>query len=631
MDRLRSALVNAVPPDGAFAVCVSSGTDGGKSCERQSSFFVALALRALTGVPGVEEVTERLSRRLLGEMSAEGTWNYWLRASTGTVEAPYPDDLDTTSIAMHALWMHDQDFLTGAKLAQYVKLLVTMEAESGGPYGTWLTNQSRAQAWRNVDPTVNAHIYAFLGDQEIALPGLAAYLKSVLSAKREQSPFYPNRVAFLSALSYANNPTWHDELLAEVTARFCGATDPFDYARLLNALVRLGADVELLIRGRDELKLMVEDGRAFLAYPVCLDMARGGQVSAASASVVTVAMVLGALTRVEVEICKRERIKPEERVLSLQATLRDVAEERFARLDPVLAASAHYNIEELLRTDVRGEKTLFPYFVASSLERAHEISEDFFVEACLAHTLGWLAYTIYDNVIDGELDPRDLPVANVALRELTQLFSRLVEPEMLADAMDRVDGANAWEVSECRLKTSERGFVFPKILPKFGRDEKLVDRSWGMVLAARAVFLKLGFASDGGEIRAFEEFLRHYILAKRLLEDARGWRDDLKMGRLTHVNVDVLERLRSKGFDVTRFDWLSAYAQELERIYWSESAERVCADVFLHVESAGEACERLPEICRPFWRRIVAVFSVEARKLLQERNRTVEFLSSMKK
>lgn len=628
MEKLIRALQGAVPPDGAFAVSVSSGIHSEEIHERQGSFFIALALRALTDVPGVEDVAERLSRRLLGEMKAEGTWNYWLRASSGAVEAPYPDDLDTTSIAMHALWMYNADFLTGTKLAQYVKLLMTMQVETGGPYGTWLND--RAQTWRDVDPTVNAHIYAFLGDQDITLPGLSAYLKSVLSAKREQSPFYPNRVAFLSALSYANNPAWHDELLAEVTARFRGAADPIDYARLLNALVQLKADVALLEQGQDELKKMVEDGRAFLAYPVCLDIPRGGQAFSASAHVVTMAMVLGALTRVEIELGKRERIKPEERVGILQTAIKDAAEERFSRLDPALAASAHYNIEELLNSDTHGEKTLFPYFVASSLGRADEIPEEFFVDACLAHTLGWIAYTIYDNVIDGESDPQDLPVANVALRELTHIFSQLVEPEALTDTMDRVDSANAWEVSKCRLKKENGRYVFPAILPHFGRGEKLVDRSWGIVLAARAVFLKLGFAPDGGELKAFEQYLTHFILAKRLMDDARDWEADLKRGQLTQVNTDVLERLRTRGFDITRPDWMQVHGQEMERLYWFESIERTCADVFFHVELAGEACEDMPEVCRTFWRALVANFAAQARKALQERDRTVEFLSKMK-
>jgi len=148
--------------------------------------------------------------------------------------------------------------------------------------------------------------------------------------------------------------------------------------------------------------------------------------------------------------------------------------------------------------------------------------------------------------------------------------------------------------------------------------------------SAKEVFLALGYRIDGEEIRAFEEYLRHFLMARQLTDDARTWEEDLRQGKMTPVNEDVVARLKGKGFNFASSHWLDELHVEMQKIYWSESLERTCSRIFSHVEMAGEVCEDLPDMARPFWRALVSKYGRSARLALEERNRALAFLKSMK-
>ncbi len=63
-----------------------------------------------------------------------------------------------------------------------------------------------------------------------------------------------------------------------------------------------------------------------------------------------------------------------------------------------------------------------------------------------------MAYTTYDDFLDGNGQPILLPSANMALRNLTNLQKQTL-PENQAfqqevrQIMDRMDAANTWEIS----------------------------------------------------------------------------------------------------------------------------------------------------------------------------------------
>src|SRR5208282_1544290 len=108
-------------------------------------------------------------------------------------------------------------------------------------------------------------------------------------------------------------------------------------------------------------------------------------------------------------------------------------------------------------------------------------------QLALANLYGWMAYTIYDDVLDDESDGARIPCANFFLRAVADIY-RSLDREipgaigLYTIIMDRIDGANAWEQSHCRVpgvSTGEISDFLPSLLPNFGDHTTLADRSIG--------------------------------------------------------------------------------------------------------------------------------------------------------
>ncbi|MFA5946055.1 MAG: hypothetical protein WC802_04075 [Patescibacteria group bacterium] len=519
---LIALLTESLLEDGSFLLRVSPSADFTNSEGRMSAFALGLALRSIAKIPQAESAGALLAERLKREVSADGSWNYWLRSSSDAKRMPFPDDLDSTSICLQAVSLFDPDFLTGDVLANYAKLLMTAEVAQAGPYATWLVASSARRGWQDVDPVVNANIASVLSSQDRALSGLDEYVLAVLKDTTALSPYYPSRVAFISALSLADRETFSWFVRAEAQLLFLQAENPFDRAMLAVALVNAHADGAILEEILETCLRDAESGACVAPYPVCLDRMKGNEPYYAGAKEITLSASAGAIFALTEAIHIGEQLKPDERMMTLQESVK-----RLAVIGGVSADS---------------EKSMFPYLVASSLDREEELTDDFFLRVCLAYTFG-------------------------TLDELS---------------------------------------------------------------AAKEVFMALGYRTDGEEVRAFEEYLRHFLMAKQLTEDARTWEEDLRQGKMTVVNEDVVARLKSKGFNLSSVDWMDALHVEMQKIYWSESLERACSRIFSHVEMAGEVCEDLPDISRPFWRALVSKYGRSARLALEERNRALAFLKSMK-
>ena len=95
---------------------------------------------------------------------------------------------------------------------------------------------------------------------------------------------------------------------------------------------------------------------------------------------------------------------------------------------------------------------------------------------------GWLAYTLYDNIMDGDSSAANLPLANIALRRshdhFLNAFSGCRLKQLVRQTFDKMDIANDWEVHNARC-----GLVVRK-LPDYKELQVLAQRSMGHSLAA---------------------------------------------------------------------------------------------------------------------------------------------------
>ena len=144
---------------------------------------------------------------------------------------------------------------------------------------------------------------------------------------------------------------------------------------------------------------------------------------------------------------------------------------------------------------------------------------------------GWAAYTFYDDLLDGEADIAALGAANMAMRRAVNGFLRATNhADEFAAYVERafvdMDSANTWELLNARN---------PKRAPDYSNLEKLANRSAGHILAYIGSLVIAGFALNGAEVQAFKQFMKHYIIAKQLCDDAHDWDQDLARGHMSVV------------------------------------------------------------------------------------------------
>ncbi len=605
---LLERVLHELQADGTFVVTVAGE-------HRTSPFFHALAMGALSGVgdESAVKLCARLYARLEREWHRNGSLNYAFRGSREALAYPYPDDLDTTSCGYLACMIASPDFLSGERLAAYVRLLMAVEVEPGGPYRTWLISGSADEAWKDVDPCVNANIAAVLAHEKMELAGLDVYLQRTLDDRTIVSSYYPSRIPFLYFLSRAEKRTFASRIAAELSEKTPERCNPLECAMIVSSLVRMGerASAEPYYERMAE---RVRTSSVFAPYPFCIDRIVKGEVQFAGAIALTVACILEA-DALYVASSDRESIEDTIGSPDILPDVVRIVRERFQQTGEGIAIIAQGVVEKSLQGDSRKEKSLLPYLFAVAWGCHDKLDHDWMVKLCAAHFLGWMAYTIYDDVLDDELQKSHLPVANICLRELTRVFDEYLPADLVRSVLDTVENANAWEVTHCRLPVS--------VLPDFGAGEKLVERSWGIILGPSAVLLKLGYAADSTEMKALEQFFYHYILAKQLNDDAHDWEADLLKSAINGVSVRLLARNQNA------LENPQAHLPEMKNLFWHEVLDQVSVDILSEVERAKGALDHFPEHSRPFFLKLLEPFVRSAEQAMKERDKTLAFLAAL--
>ena len=220
----------------------------------------------------------------------------------------------------------------------------------------------------------------------------------------------------------------------------------------------------------------------------------------------------------------------------------------------------------------------------------------------LANLYGWMAYGIYDDALDGEdrdgggcgRGPSLLPCANFFLRALTEIYGSLDArtpgaKALFGHTMDRIDEANAWEQSHCRVDVNN---ILHIALPSFGDYQMLADRSIGHGIGPLAELLYAGYPPHSKEHESVDRFFRHYLIARQLHDDAHDWADDLLRGRMNSIGALVLRHHGEKYPGGAKAKPPAAIIRttstipDLKKIFWEEVIDDVSAMIRFHVAAA---------------------------------------------
>ncbi|MEO8785043.1 MAG: hypothetical protein ABI221_01845 [Candidatus Saccharimonadales bacterium] len=591
-------------PNGAFT-CQSSpsGQMWQDTGCYQTVFSSAIMLGSLSAVdnPAASSVCEQLASFLLGQRSPAWSFNYWSKAAKERQELPYPDDLDDTFCALIALHHYQPSLIDNQVLAQVTKLLVACEQQPGGPYYTWLAGASSSAIWRDVDVAVNCNVAYFLQLINVKLPGLDKYLAERLASGDYSSQYYPS-----------NWPLWYylarwcpneqanrlrqtiEQALIKQSAVGAIRLNPLQTALCLNSLTRLGSHSWLLkALARRLLSTQQADG-SWPAAGFCFGPSVAGQATEHGSEALSTTLALQALNAFQASLQDAQPLIRQtnlnaprtRRQATIKLAVRHNVAKLYGRFPAELSQPAQPVIERLCKGATGDEICLFAYRFAQSLAvDSALLGLNTFIELGCANLLGWVAYTIYDDILDGAAVPARLPAANVGLRASRAKFGEIFadNPAFLSyidHVFDSIDQANAWELSHCRATIGLGKLEIPP-LPNYGDRSNLGDRSFGHALAPLGVLVLLGEPLASPAFQSAQSAMRNYLIARQLLDELHDWPDDLANGQLSYVVSEIVRELGLTGSWATK-DLLLV----MRRQFWHHTLGNICDVVEHHLTQA---------------------------------------------
>lgn len=618
-------IANQQRPDGGFlAYSVTHPTR-----TYRTTFVPSLIALALHDVPGSGAVQKRIAKFLLAQKSADWSWNYWDRKSVHVRKTPYPDDLDDTFLALAHLWRYDKSLFTPALMARLAHLLFVTETEPGGPYVTWVADETADKAWRDVDVIVNSNIAAFLDSQGVSLPPVTTLIEDAVEQNRLVSPYYPGLLpgAYLLARWYRGSKT--EKLKQLVLAQQADGvwSDAHQTALAMSTLLRLDYPAGELKKAAQYLARHQQTDGSWQAGPMYIVDVEYGAPALTTALCLEALALYSKASRTSGDQSRHGEpaMADEEVINEVRSVVDNLPQADLRRHTAVV-------LERILSQDTDRQIVLLPKLVA---QFAHtEVSAKTLRGLAAISLWGWMAYTGFDDFLDQEGDPKLLPSAVLAHRYMFAAVRSTMAGNMpfqaeVTDILNRLDGANAWEASHCR-GVVKRNRLFIEQLPDYSDLWQLADRSLGHVIAGVGVLYDAGYASTSPEMTGLREFFRNYLIARQLNDDAHDWQDDLSRGHVNAVAVLVLQKwLEGRGRTLRKGIDLATQGDTLRLIMWEHVISQVCMTIDQHIIQARAVVNELDAFDAAPLLALLLPIEQASRTALRSRDDALEFISQL--
>lgn len=589
----------------------------------ETCFYLALTLASIAGISDdrLRQTKQTAIDFLQKEKNSDGSYNYWSERFKNKNKENYPSDLDDTACVFSSLLKVDRALVTEKDLALVTKLLINLEKEVGGPYFTWVLPQDADAKWHDVDLAVNCNIGFLLSMLGIKLTNIEKMVEDAIEGKQFNSSYYYSQNAVLFFISRFYHGPSKEKLLKIIEEKNShGFANPLECALLGLSLLNLGAENKNLSQNIEYLLSKQEKDGSFGLFPFVIERA-GKDERISGCAALTTALAIEFLSRSS-EQFKTEPRKEEsdfaeiqQRVLThcRQLIKSQTSKEMFQVWQRLLL--------EIIRDDSDYQITLHPFLFQKSLKDRSDLSEKYLIDLACASILGWIAYTIYDDILDEESQIDKLPLALVCSRELEDLYCKNnpAFSNVFKELMSRVDRANYMEISRLRLKPQRKNW-YP--------DEAFTaEKSIAHCLGSLAMICQLGYKTDSEEFHNLISFYQKYLTARQINDDAHDWEEDLLRGQINfagHLLLQDFEALKK------REPRLPADLLELRKIFWHKTILSVSDTICRNIHEAKDYLRLLDKVVEQDFL-AVKINSLEsaAKRSLKEREKTIGYLANL--
>lgn len=157
----------------------------------------------------------------------------------------------------------------------------------------------------------------------------------------------------------------------------------------------------------------------------------------------------------------------------------------------------------------------------------------------------WIAYTLYDNIIDEDAGAVDyLSIANVyhrrAYNQYLSVADGLKQEKFVTDTFARMDEANYFERKSLRLAIVNGTVTIPRAMPRVA-ESFVANRAAGHILGPLLLLEKMAMSTY--QKRQWAKILHQYLVVRQFCDDIHDWREDMEAGRLTMCTASLISEL----------------------------------------------------------------------------------------
>ncbi len=474
----------------------------------ENNFINALMGYCLSEMETPPGMMRKTADYILLQKSAKWSWNYYPRERYENSGKKYPDDLDDTFCSLIALLKIKPEIIMRDALDNAANVLIRSASKTGGPYFTWVDG-----VWRDIDPVVNANVSCFYSLFKIEIPQVTRYIDECLESNVLRSNYYHNPLLsyYFIARNYRglkrNTLIWKIMDCVEKAETEPNGISLTKIALAACALAHLSANFSTVDRLIEKIKNRLDSNYGATTQiekePLYIEKITGGKKHYASSAAFTLASC-------------GEAISLHEKEADLLKEMQSTAQKRCEFLPNPLHSEALRMLKKIFANDPFKEILLMPYRItSSSLESSYG----------LISLYGWLAYTIYDRIIDEKENVDLLPLANMFHRELVVVCGKTAVRKNWRLCQELFD------TMDCAEMLEKQTAIPPK--------KQIVDKSIGLMVPSILALAHSGISPDGSEMKRFVRLFRDYIFVKQMSDDIRDWQDDLKNGIGTRVTGQI--------------------------------------------------------------------------------------------
>lgn len=612
----KTKLINEAISSGVKFILKNQKSDGGfesRTYSEQSPanftvhrtvFFPALITLCLSSIqtPESHAVKKRIRNFLLKNRSQNWTFNYWAKGTDRKKEPMLPDDLDDTACALSAISLNP-DGLSGKALALAVKNLIACEKNHGGPYFTWLSNQPSA---KTIDLAVNSNIAYFLSLHKAFPEKLHTFLEENIIQNNLYSQYYLGKLPVIYFISRSYKGGRKDKIIKNILST--RTTIPQDNSLILSSLLNLGYRSRYIDKLADSIiKAQRKDG-SWPASDFGIEKITNSTKHLSSSVELTTAFCIQALSLYS----------------SYKNSLLTNKEENFARrvkqsITGLIKSQSNplrSNLNYLFRSlgqDI-DEIILLPFWMNEIADSGRKMKNQTLQLFSKSSCWGWMAYRIFDDILDNQNNSALLPAANWSMLQATKGYCGFKSSgkvkNLFFQTMEKVELANTWEQKYGRIANVSGSLNFKILSP--------AQKSLGAAIAPLAVAL----GTKSKLFNSIEKFFINYLSARQLNDDAHDWEQDLKNGLLTPVTKTLLNHCKSPIIEVHALD-----INQLRKIFWKNTLPTVADKIQILLNKAEDSLNSIPA---SFYKnrlfQLLSPLQLAVNDALTQRKQTIEFL-----